>query len=212
MAANQEVIDAINATMVPNGIKAINADSVRNLLLLMAEKLGGGSGGSGEGALRVMIPMGGAVVEEGATEVDFTPETVAMIAAEIPELAEVGEEMFAHNAKVYAQLMEKVNACEGVSVIVDASKFSKAYTGFMVSLRGGGEIYGMMLSEPVLVNGLDSTLEPSTTGMSTGVSFNAFNKEISILAPFDSVFLNEDGSLKFVINQEETTEPTEPTE
>lgn len=207
MAANQEVIDAINATIASNNVKGITADSLRNLLLLMAEN-SGGSGGSGEGALRVMIPMGEFVVEEGATEVDFTPETVAMIATQIPELAEVGEEMFAHNAKVYAQLMEKVNACEGVSVIADASKFLKAYMGFMTSLVGGGEIYGTMLSEPVLANGLDSTLD-ATTGLSTRVSFNAINKETSILAPFDSVFLNEDGSLKFVINQVETTEPTE---
>lgn len=211
MAASQEIIDAINGTIVSNNVKGITADSLRNLLLLMAEN-SGGSGGSGEGALRVMIPMGEFVVEEGATEVDFTPETVALIAAEIPELAEFGEEMFAHNAKVYAQLMEKVNACEGVSVIIDASKFFKAYMGFMVSLMGGGEIYGMLLSEAVLVDGMDSTLEPSIYGRSTGVSFNAINKETSILAPFDYVFLNEDGSLKFVINQEETTEPTEPTE
>lgn len=211
MAASQEIIDAINGTIVSNNVKGITADSLRNLLLLMAEN-SGGSGGSGEGALRVMIPMGEFVVEEGATEVDFTPETVALIATEIPELAEVGEEMFAHNAKVYAQLMEKVNACEGVSVIVDASKFSKAYMGFLTSLIGGGEIYGMLLSEPVIVNGLDSTLEPSNMGMSTGVSLNAINKETSILTPFDAVYLNEDGSLKFVINQEETTEPTEPTE
>jgi hypothetical protein len=210
MAANQEVIDAINGTIVSNNVKGITADSLRNLLLLMAEN-SGGSGGSGEGALRVMIPMGEFVVEEGATEVDFTPETVAMIAAEIPELAEVGEEMFAHNAKVYAQLMEKVNACEGVSVIVDASKFSKVYMGSLTSLIGGGEIYGMILSEPVIVTGLDSTLDP-TTGRSTEVSLHAINKETSLLAPFDAVYLNEDGSLKFVINQEETTEPTEPTE
>lgn len=177
----------------------------------MAEN-SGGSGGSGEGALRVMIPNAAAAVEEGATEVDFNHETVALIAAEIPELAEVGEEMFAHNAKVYAQLMEKVNACEGVSVIVDASKFSKAYMGFMVSLMGGGEIYGMLLSEPVIVSGLDSTLAPSNMGMSTGVAFAAINKETSILTPFDAVYLLSDGSLKFVINQQETTEPTEPTE
>lgn len=208
MAANQEVIDAINATIVSNNVKGITADSLRNLLLLMAEN-SGGSGGSGEGALRVMIPNAAAVVEEGATEVDFTPETVAMIAAEIPELAEVGEEMFAHNAKVYAQLMEKVNACEGVSVIVDASKFSKAYMGFLISLTGGEEIYGMLLSEPVIVTGLDSTLAPSNMGMSTGVSLNAINKETSILTPFDAVYLLSDGSLKFVINQQETTEPTE---
>lgn len=208
MAANQEVIDAINATIASNNVKGITADSLRNLLLLMAEN-SGGSGGSGEGALRVMIPNVASVAEEGATEVDFTPEMVDDAAIEIPELAEVGEEMFAHNAKVYAQLMEKVNACEGVSVIVDASKFSKAYMGIMTSLMGAGEIYGMMLSEPVIVTGLDSTLEPSNMGMSTGVSFNAINKETSILAPFDAVYLNADGSLKFVINQEETTEPTE---
>ena len=202
-----EILDAINATIVSNNVKGITADSLRNLLLLMAENSGGS--GSGDGALRVMIPNVASVAEEGATEVDFTPETLEMIATEIPELAEVGEEMFAHNAKVYAQLMEKVKACEGVSVILDASKFSKAYMGFMTSLMGGEEIYGMMLSEPVLVNGLDSTLDPSNMGMSTGVSFNAINKETSILAPFDAVYLNEDGSLKFVINQEETTEPTE---
>lgn len=208
MAASQEIIDAINGTIVSNNIKGITADSLRNLLLLMAEN-SGGSGGSGEGALRVMIPMGEFVVEEGATEVDFNPEIVALIATEIPELAEVGEEIFVHNAKVYAQLMEKVKACEGVSVIVDASKFTKVYMDFMTSLMGGGEIYGMLFSEPVIVTGLDSTLEPSNMGMSTGVSFNAINKETSILAPFDAVYLNEDGSLKFVINQEETTEPTE---
>ena len=211
MAANQEVIDAINGTIVSNNVKGITADSLRNLLLLMAEN-SGGSGGSGEGALRVMIPNAAAAVKEGATEVDFNHETVAMIAAEIPELAEVGEEMFAHNAKVYAQLMEKVNACEGVSVIVDASKFTKVFMVYMALPAGLGEIYGMLLSEPVIVTGLDSTLDPSNMGMSIGVSLNAINKEKSILAPFDSVFLNEDGSLKFVINQEETTEPTEPTE
>lgn len=208
MAANQEIIDAINATIATNNVKGITADSLRNLLLLMAES-SGGSGGSGEGALRVMIPMGDFVAEEGATEVDFNPEIVALIATEIPELAEVGEEMFAHNAKVYAQLMEKVNACEGVSVIADASKFSKAYVGFMLSLIGSGEIYGMIASEPVIVNGFDSTLDPSIAEIPTGVSLNAINKETSILAPFDAVYLNEDGSLKFVINQEETTEPTE---
>ena len=54
--ANQEVVNAINETMVPNGVKAINADSVRNLLLLMAEKMGEGTGsGSGSGAVKVHI-------------------------------------------------------------------------------------------------------------------------------------------------------------
>lgn len=79
--ANQEVVNAINETMVPNGVKAINADSVRNLLLLMAEKIGEGSG-SGSGAVRVHISDGSDLdfsqvnyEEEGL----FTPEEVELI-------------------------------------------------------------------------------------------------------------------------------------
>lgn len=41
--ANQNVIDAINATIVENGQKGITADSLRNLLLMMAENGGGAS-------------------------------------------------------------------------------------------------------------------------------------------------------------------------
>ena len=54
--AKQDVIAAINSTIVPNGSKAINADSLRNLLLLMAENMGGGGSSSGDGALRVIVP------------------------------------------------------------------------------------------------------------------------------------------------------------
>lgn len=201
--AKQDVLDAINATIAPNNVKGITADSLRNLLLLMAEN-SGGSGGSGEGALRVMVPMGSLVVEEGATEVDFTPETVDLIAIQFPEFAEVGEEMFAHNATVYAQLIEKANACEGVSVIADASKFMKAYMDLQISSMGGEEIYGIISSEPVLVFVKDSTLESEITGTSKTVSVAAINKETSLLAPFDVVVLNEDGSLKLVIDQEPT--------
>ena len=77
--ANQEVVNAINETMVPNGVKAINADSVRNLLLLMAEKMGEGTG---SGAVRVHISDGSDLdfsqvnyEEEGL----FTPEEVELI-------------------------------------------------------------------------------------------------------------------------------------
>lgn len=77
--ANQEVVNAINETMVPNGVKAINADSVRNLLLLMAEKMGEGSG---SGAVRVHIIAG---QELDFSQLDFedigpfTPEEVELI-------------------------------------------------------------------------------------------------------------------------------------
>lgn len=52
MAANQEVLDAINATIATNGVKGISAESLRNVLTLMVENMGSG-GGSGDGALRV---------------------------------------------------------------------------------------------------------------------------------------------------------------
>lgn len=81
--ANQEVVNAINETMVPNGVKAINADSVRNLLLLMAEKMGEGTG-SGSGAVRVHISAGqdldfSQVNFEGEDVGWFTPEEVELI-------------------------------------------------------------------------------------------------------------------------------------
>lgn len=82
--ANQEVVNAINETMVPNGVKAINADSVRNLLLLMAEKMGEGTG-SGSGAVRVHMPPFESIdfsqVDfENTDDIEpFTPEEIELI-------------------------------------------------------------------------------------------------------------------------------------
>ena len=77
--ANQEVVNAINETMVPNGVKAINADSVRNLLLLMAEKMGEGTG---SGAVKVHISAGQELDFSQVNFEDvgpFTPEEVELI-------------------------------------------------------------------------------------------------------------------------------------
>lgn len=81
--ANQEVVNAINETIVPNGVKAINADSVRNLLLLMAEKMGESTGsGTGNGAVRVHIFEGNDLDFSQVNFEDigpFTPEEVELI-------------------------------------------------------------------------------------------------------------------------------------
>lgn len=87
MAADPEVIDAINATMVPNGVKAINADSVRNLLLLMAEKLGGGSGSGSGGGGNIVFYLGMPEDMAGGSTT-LTPEQQA------------------HNAQMYSQLSQ----------------------------------------------------------------------------------------------------------
>lgn len=82
--ANQEVVNAINETMVPNGVKAINADSVRNLLLLMAEKMGEGGG---SGAVRVHIIAG--------QELDFSQVNFEEVGPFTPEEVELIKNMLA---------------------------------------------------------------------------------------------------------------------
>lgn len=83
--ANQEVIDAIRETVKPNGVKAINADSLANLLELMAEKMGESTGsGTGSGAVRVHISAGqdldfSQVNFEGGDVGGLTPEEVELI-------------------------------------------------------------------------------------------------------------------------------------
>lgn len=88
--ANQEVVNAINETIVPNGVKAINADSVRNLLLLMAENMGeGGGSGSGNGAVKVHV-----AIDENLdfSEVDF--DNVEDIEPFTPEEFEIIKSMY----------------------------------------------------------------------------------------------------------------------
>lgn len=84
--ANQEVVNAINETMVPNGVKAINADSVRNLLLLMAEKMGEGTG---SGAVKVHILPSESI---DFSQIDF--DNLEDIEQFTPEEAELIKNMF----------------------------------------------------------------------------------------------------------------------
>lgn len=88
--AKQDVIDAINATIVPNGSKAINADSLRNLLIMMTENAGEGGSGSGDGALRVIVPdlmmVGGMFVDMGEFSSTSYGEVKASVEAETPGL------------------------------------------------------------------------------------------------------------------------------
>ena len=124
----QDVLEAINATMVPNGIKAINADSIRNLLTMMMEFVGEAGSGSGDGALRVIVPelqiLGPVIVEAG----EFSPTSYAAakeaMSAEMPGLDWSGYDAavtaaFEHNAAVAQQLIAKAKAKQGASLVID---------------------------------------------------------------------------------------------
>lgn len=127
--AKQDVIDAINATIVPNGSKAINADSLRNLLIMMTENAGeGGSGSSGDGALRVVVPdlmmVGAMFVDMGEFSPTSLEEFKASVEAEAPgfdlsEYCAAVNAAFEHNAAVAQQLIAKAKTGQGVSLVID---------------------------------------------------------------------------------------------
>ena len=143
--AKQDVLDAINATIVENGQKGITAQALNNVLTMMTENAGEG-GGSGDGVLRIMVPdvmllaplcFGSKAIGDG-----FTPETWALFQSELESIIsstdmgdaekelfetyltsmnEIVPAMFAHNAKVYTELLAKAKSKEGVMVLVDQS-------------------------------------------------------------------------------------------
>lgn len=144
--AKQDVIDAINATIVPNGSKAINADSLRNLLIMMTENAGegGSGGGSGDGALRVIVPdlmmVGAAFVDMGEFSPTSFEEAKAVIETEVPgldwsEYDAAVNAAFAHNAAVAQQLIAKAKTGQGVSLVIDQTPLLMASASLMYQVQ-----------------------------------------------------------------------------
>lgn len=132
--ANQEVVNAINETMVPNGVKAINADSVRNLLLLMAEKIGEGTG---SGAVRVHVTTG--------QDLDFSQVNFEDVGPFTPEEVELIKNMLAKaqqdNKAAYKQLNEHREQGIADLVMGDESLF------ITVSLIGLVRLYDELINQ-----------------------------------------------------------------
>lgn len=143
--AKQDVLDAINATIVENGQKGITAQALNNVLTMMTENAGEG-GGSGDGVLRIMVPdtlfLAPACFGSEAIGDGFTPETWTLAQSELESIIsssdlsdedkepfetyltsmnEIVPAMFAHNAKVYTELLAKAKSKEGVMVLFDQS-------------------------------------------------------------------------------------------
>jgi hypothetical protein len=144
--AMQDVIDAINATIVPNNAKAINADSLRNLLLLMTENMGSGGGSSsGDGALRVIVPelmlFGSDII--AATEGELSPSSWAIVkpiledelGVDFSEYGAVVNASFAHNANVLQQIIAKARVGKGVSILLDKTPYYPAATSIVLRME-----------------------------------------------------------------------------
>ena len=125
--AKQDVLDAINSTIVQNDIKAITANALNNVLTMMVENAG--EGGSGDGAVRIMVPdMITGLQEEFIAAGEFSPSVWEQMKIEVTESGidvslydDVFNTCFAHNAEVYQTLLGKLESHEGTYVILDQS-------------------------------------------------------------------------------------------
>lgn len=209
MAANQEVLDAINATIATNGVKGISAESLRNVLTLMAENMGNG-GGSGEGLLRVMIISGSKLEEswvEGVTEYEVTPEFINSF----PEYADIADEFFSHNASVYTQLMEKVQADESAMVLLDSSIMTKIDTNTIYEAIVGipNAFSHTVITQPATVMFISSDVPDIEANNNTGLFLVPFSTD-TLSQNIQEIQLREDGSLLFRFMSTDTdTETTE---
>lgn len=206
--AKQEIFDAINATIAPNNIKGITADSLRNVLTLMAENAGSGSG---EGALRVMLPMD-MFGDVEATEMDFTPEYWETVKVEfdsiLPGLSAaldpIVEEIFRHNAEVYSMLMEKAAKNEGVMCLLDMSAFVKEMMGVFAMAEGitiSFNAFSMSIPSTAMMVEAEPAEIAAEMGMPTGLNITPLLQNNMIgIQPFNAVELRADGSVRMYID------------
>lgn len=206
--AKQEVLDAINATVAPNNIKGITADALRNVLTLMTENAGSGSG---EGALRVMVPMD-MFADVDAIETDFTPESwetmkqglEVFIPGISATLDPVVEEIFRHNAEVYTLLMEKAAKNEGVMCLLDMSAWAKEMMGAIAMTEGVTISFNAFsISTPSMAMIIET--EPAEMAaemdMPTGIHIKPLSRNHDIgIYPFTAVELRADGTVRMYID------------
>lgn len=231
--AKQDVINAINSTIVPNNAKAINADSLRNLLLLMAENMGGGGGSSsGDGALRVVVPeslmFGLMIAQTGelspSSWATMRPEIEAEAGVDLSEYEIAVNASFTHNAAVAQQILAKARAGQGVSVVLDETPYSSAFvnaafdsqpeTAVMVE----SAIFCGTQPAVLMMNNVKYTPEgEAETGVSeeficaiTPVGMcNSDSIGVSGYPPNMTILLNLDGSLNFEVADTDTDTGTE---
>jgi hypothetical protein len=219
--AKQDVLDAINATIAPNGIKGITAESLNNVLTMMTEHAG--EGGSGDGALRVIVPdmllLGPEIVSMGELSPASWEEIKSLLEQEGVDSSEydaVVKASFEHNANVAQQILEKAKAGQGVSVVLDQTPYCPA--SINTSLQMNPEMvevveeFAMYAVQPAALFMQYMNATPEGEAMVGGDVFDC------VLAPTGNtdidgmstaylsnvlIFLNLDGSLLFEVIEEE---------
>lgn len=220
--AKQDVLDAINATIAPNNIKGITAESLNNVLTLMTENAG--EGGCGDGALRVIVPdmvlLGPEVLSMGELSPVSWEEMKSLLEQDGVDSSEydaVVKASFEHNANVAQQIIEKAREGKGVSVVLDQTPFLSAFIELqsqmdpsysdmieeaaMLGVQPAGVDFQYMKPTPAgesMVGGefFDCSLIP--TGYINDTNTGAINYPSTAI-----IHLNLDGSLLFEMIEEE---------
>lgn len=142
--AKQDVLDAINATIISNNVKGINADSLRNILTMMVENAGEAGSGSGDGALRVIVPE---LILSGALmlETGFSPTSWAeakpqleqsMPGIDLTEYEAAVNAAFEHNADILQQIIAKAKGGKGVLVMIDQTPLLESLMTALLQAQG----------------------------------------------------------------------------
>ena len=99
----QEILDAINSTIVTNGVKGITAESLANILTEIVNAAPeGGSGGSGAGTIRL--------------------SNYELIEQDKCVLISTNEEDAAHNAETFSKYVAAANSGYPISLLMDVTK------------------------------------------------------------------------------------------
>jgi hypothetical protein len=219
--AKQDVLDAINATIVPNGTKGITAQSLNNVLTMMTENAG--EGGGGDGALRVIVPeilmLGGIFIDLGEISPTSWEEVKLDFEAQFGDALSkydaAVKASFEHNANIAQQIMEKGKAGQGVSVVLDQTPYYPAAINLELQLDPE---YGEMI-EDLAICGVQPAglfmhyIKPTPEGEAemgseeficviypySGIQESGFPQYSSDLL----IQLNLDGSLTFIPIEEE---------
>ena len=226
--AKQDVLDAINATIISNNVKGINADSLRNILTMIVENAGEAGSGSGDGALRVVVPesmmLGPLIAEAGELSPSYwaamRPELESALGGiDLSEYESAVIASFTHNAAVAQQIISKAREGQGVSVILDETPYYPAFTNVTI----GSDPESAVMVESVtycgtqpaglMMNIIKFTPEgEAAVGMSedfacaiTPVGMcNSDLMGVSGYPPNMTIFLNLDGSLLFEVTDTDT--------